>query len=151
MAKKNKGKKKAAVAKTRKGSLGDIFGFAVTAVIRALAVAGASNAHVRAIVKKKGITMPDHSVDVQCGLGKTEVRPAAALTAEQVNELLTCVEEPARNGHAESAAKGKAKAKAKGKAKAKRKAKEQTTGAQVLDETSQEEEPARVHSAEEKA
>lgn len=72
-----------------------IFGFAPTAVIRALGQNGVSLIDARAIIAAKGIKMPQKSIDVQVSLGRTKARPVAALTKEQVQELKALVPEPA--------------------------------------------------------
>lgn len=107
--------------KPRKGQLGEIMGFAPTAVIRRLGVEGVTKSHAIAIVKKQGVKIDDHSLDVQLGLGRTKARPAAPLTDEQVAKLVACAADPGpstANGEANSV-KPKTKTKSKGKAKAK--------------------------------
>jgi hypothetical protein len=91
MSKKTKGKKgtkETAVAR-KGGSLGDIFGFAVTAVIRTLGKEGVTIKQMQAILDAKKIKMPPASVSVQLGFGRNgSNRPNAELSKAQIAELV---------------------------------------------------------------
>lgn len=112
---KSKGKAKTTTGGVRKGgSLGDVMGYAATAVLRALGVAGVSIPHARAIIKAQGIKIPDHSAGVQVSLGRTGARPPAPLTHAQIAELKKSASGPVESKPASKPAAKKApKAKAK--------------------------------------
>ncbi len=81
-----KGNGKASGLRT-KGSLGEICGFAVTAVLRCLGKNGVTPEEATAILKAKKITMPPKSLYVQVAYGRSGGRPPAPLTGDQVSEL----------------------------------------------------------------
>jgi hypothetical protein len=123
MSKKNKTKKVKAEKKSKTarkgGSLGDIFGFAVTAVIRTLGANGVTIKQMQAILDAKKIKMPPASVSVQLGFGRNgSDRPLAELSKAQIAELVKLA--PADDEKPK--AKSKAPAKKKSKAPAKKKA-----------------------------
>jgi hypothetical protein len=128
--------------KPRKGKLGDIFGFPVTAVIRRLGLEGLSNRHIRLIVKDQKIKMPDHSIDVQAQLGKSKTRPAAPITQEQVRELKNSVPEPVDEPRAERKPKAKPTKKAAPKKSKKASKPKKATPAEESPEAAPESEPA---------
>jgi hypothetical protein len=82
------------VVRNHGGRLGEIFGFAVTAVLRRLGLEGVDKAGAAAVLKAKGINMPEHSMDVQLGLGRTRARPVAPLMDKQVQELKALIPAP---------------------------------------------------------
>lgn len=79
---------------TRKGQLGEIFGFSVTSVLRKLGLEGVSCPHARAIMKAKGVKIGDKSCDTQVSFGRCKTRTPAALSKEQVLELKSCAPDP---------------------------------------------------------
>jgi hypothetical protein len=118
MAKKAKEAKKEDAAPYA-GSLGGVFGHAVTAVIRALAKAGASNGHIRAIMAAQKVKVADGTVNIQATAGRNgrsagkDGKPVtyAELTQAQTKELLGSAEDPAEVAKAEKAAAEKAEKK----------------------------------------
>ncbi len=86
-----KGRKAAAATN---GHMDKIFDYSVCAVLRKLGNEGVTVPHATSILKARGITMPASSLAVQVGLGRTEKRPIAPLTKEQVKELKDSADEP---------------------------------------------------------
>lgn len=89
-----KASKKAQAFHTRKGALGEIFGFSATSVLRALGKAGVTCKHARAIMKEKGIKISDKSCDTQVSFGRCNTRTPAPITPTQLTELRECAPDP---------------------------------------------------------
>lgn len=85
--------KKAKKTNGHPGGLGGLFGFAVTAVCRALGKHGLNAADVRGILHAKKIKIADGTVSIQTSAGKLKPTDKnyrgepAPLTPEQVREL----------------------------------------------------------------
>ena len=81
------------------GTLGGLFGHPVTAVLRRLGKEGVSTAHVRDIMKAKGVKVSDTTVSIQVNAGRNKDKDRgkpAELTAAQVKELLSAAPDPAK-------------------------------------------------------
>jgi hypothetical protein len=94
-----KGNMKKDSKKETVGALGGLYGHAVTAVLRRLGKEGASTAHVRAIMKAKGVKVSDTTVSIQVNAGRAkgfaDRGEPADLTAAQIKELLNAAKDPA--------------------------------------------------------
>jgi len=80
------------------GTLGGLFGHPVTAVLRRLGKEGVSTAHVRDIMKAKGMNVSDTTVSIQVNAGRNKDKDRgtpADLTAAQVKELVRAAPDPA--------------------------------------------------------
>ena len=87
------------------GTLGGLCGHPVTSVLRRLGKEGVSTAHVRAIMKAKGVKVSDTTVSIQVNAGRNkdaERGKPAELTAAQVKELVNAAPDPAKAEKAES-------------------------------------------------
>ncbi len=78
------------------GKCGGLFGFAVTAVLRALGKHGATKAQAVAIMAAKKVEVAEATVQIQVCAGRAGKRgDPAKLTKEQLVELLALAPEPA--------------------------------------------------------
>jgi hypothetical protein len=78
--------------------LGGLFGYPVTEVLRRLGKEGVSTAHVRTIIKAKGVKVSDTTVSIQSTRAiknDAERGKTAELTAAQIKELVSAASHPA--------------------------------------------------------